>query len=39
MSAGRMYDKIGDTAEGTVLYVLPRGVLCVLDTEYIVTDE
>lgn len=39
MSAGRMYDKIGDTAEGTVLYVLPRGVLCVLDTEYIVTNE
>ena len=22
MSAGRLYDKIGDTAEGTVLYVL-----------------
>lgn len=36
MSAGRLYDKIGDTAEGIVLYVLPRGVLCVLDTEYIV---
>lgn len=27
-SAGRLYDKIGDTAEGTVLYVLPTGVLC-----------
>lgn len=27
-SAGRLYDKIGDTAEGTVLYVLDRGVLC-----------
>lgn len=30
MSAGRIYDKIGDTAEGMVLYVLPKGVLCVL---------
>lgn len=30
-SAGRLYDKIGDTAVGTVLYVLPKGVLCVLD--------
>ena len=32
-SAGRIYDKIGDEAEGTVLYVLPKGVLCVLDDE------
>ena len=32
-SAGRLYDKIGDTAKGTVLYVLPKGVLCVLSTE------
>ena len=32
-SAGRLYDKIGDTAKGTVLYVLPKGVLCVLNTE------
>lgn len=30
-SAGRLYDKIGDEAKGTVLYVLPRGVLCVLN--------
>ena len=26
-SAGRLYDKIGDTEEGTVMYVLNRGVL------------
>ena len=26
--AGRLYDKIDDTAEGTVLYILPKGVLC-----------
>ena len=31
MSAGRMYDKIGDKAEGTVLYVLPKGILCQLN--------
>lgn len=30
-SAGRLYDKIGDTAEGTVLYKLPSGFLCELD--------
>ncbi len=29
-SAGRLYDKIGDKAEGTVLYVLPKGLLCYL---------
>lgn len=28
MSAGRLYDKIGETAEGKILYVLPQGVLC-----------
>ena len=26
-SAGRLYDKIGDTAEGTVLYIVDNGVL------------
>ncbi|SFQ51614.1 HIRAN domain-containing protein [Lachnospiraceae bacterium XBB1006] len=30
-SAGRLYDKIGDTATGTVLYVMAEGVLCTLD--------
>lgn len=29
-SAGRLYDKIGDTAEGTIEYVTPRGVVCAL---------
>ena len=28
MSAGRLYDKIGDRARATVMYVLPRGILC-----------
>lgn len=32
-SAGRLYDKIPDTAEANVLYVLPRGVLCTV-SEY-----
>ena len=30
-SAGRLYDKIGDTADGTILYVLDDGVLCFLE--------
>ena len=28
LSAGRLYDKIGETAYGKILYVLPNGVLC-----------
>lgn len=35
MSAGRLYDRIGDTASGTVLYVLPQGVLCTLNKQSI----
>lgn len=27
MSAGRLYDKIGDTAEGEIVYILNGGVL------------
>jgi len=30
MSAGRLYDRIGDEARGVVKYVLPQGVLCEL---------
>ena len=33
MSAGRMYDRIGDTAIGIVKYVLPQGILCELVVE------
>ena len=32
-SAGRLYDKIGDTASGTIRYVLDKGVLCELQEE------
>ena len=31
MSAGRLYDRMEDTAKGTVKYVLPQGVLCELN--------
>ena len=34
MSAGRIYDRIGDTAVGIVKYVLPQGVLCELIQDY-----
>lgn len=30
-SAGRLYDKIHHKAKGTVLYVLPKGVVCRLE--------
>ena len=30
MSAGRIYDKIGNYAYGVVKYVLPQGVICTL---------
>lgn len=32
-SAGRLYDKIEDTAAGAVLYKLDCGVLCVLEQQ------
>ncbi len=32
-SAGRLYDKIGNTANGTVKYVLNEGILCQLTIE------
>ena len=30
MSAGRIYDRMGETATGVVKYVLPQGLLCEL---------
>lgn len=34
MSAGRLYDKIGETAQAVVLFNLPNGVVCkVLDED------
>lgn len=28
LSAGRLYDRIGETAYGKIMYVLPQGALC-----------
>ena len=39
MSAGRLYDKIGDVAYGTVKYVLPTGVLCKLSKKSLIKSE
>jgi len=33
MSAGRVYDKMGDAGNGVVKYVLPQGILCELVME------
>lgn len=38
-SAGRLYDKIGDTAKGRVFMVTECGALCRLDTEKDGTDS
>ncbi|MDO4467534.1 MAG: HIRAN domain-containing protein [Bacillota bacterium] len=32
-SAGRLYDKIGDTVECTVLFKLAQGILCFVEVE------
>ena len=37
-SAGRIYDKIGRTAMGTVLYKLPKNVLCYIDADSLITE-
>ena len=37
-SAGRIYDRIGDTSGGTVKYVLERGVVCRLHNSSIIRD-
>ena len=36
-SAGRLYDRIGDSAEGKVMYVLPNCVLCHVCEECVMT--
>lgn len=37
-SAGRIYDKIGEKAEGVVLYKLPYSVVCYLDPESVTSE-
>lgn len=36
MSAGRLYDRIGDTAHGKILFCLPKGILCTVNNEDII---
>ncbi len=33
MSAGRMYDKFGDSCEAVVKFILPKGIVCECETE------
>lgn len=33
LSAGRLYDRIAETAVGVVKYILPQGLLCELKTD------
>ena len=35
-SAGRLYDKIGDTAEGVVRYVVPQGLVVEINSESLI---
>lgn len=34
VSAGRLYDKIGDVADAEVLYALPQGVVCKVEAAH-----
>ena len=38
MSAGRLYDKIGDTAEGIVRYVVPQGLVVEINPESLIGE-
>ena len=39
MSAGRLYDRIGDKATGKVVHVLPGGVICRLTKKSILAGK
>ena len=39
ISAGRLYDKIGDTAEAKVRFVLARGVICSVKRKSLTGQE
>ncbi len=30
-SAGRLFDKVDDSADGTIMYVMDKGVLCFME--------
>lgn len=39
VSAGRLYDKIGESARGEVVFVTPQGVLCKLCQEDLTEED
>ena len=39
MSAGRIYDKIGDTAKAKVVLVTPRGTICSLSKKSLLENR
>ena len=39
MSAGRLYDKIGDTATGKIVLVTEKGVLCKVKKKSLIGNE
>lgn len=39
MSAGRLYDKIGDTAVGEVVFVTDQGILCKIKNKSLIKNE
>ena len=39
MSAGRLYDKIGDVAYAKVMLVTPAGTICIIWKKSLVKDE
>lgn len=38
-SAGRLYDKIGDSAKGKVMYVTDHGIVCKLSKKSLCEDQ
>lgn len=38
-SAGRLYDRIGETAEGKIVYILPAGILCTVSKKSLVKGK
>lgn len=39
MSSGRIYDKIGSTAKGKVLYIMPDAVVCELSSGSLLSES
>ena len=39
MSAGRIYDKIGDTAKAKVVLVTPHGTICSLSKKSLIDNK